>query len=276
MPTDTVDLMVPQRHASVQFPLDPFGDSRQTSGQYLDVAINLRGVTTVVLPGTGSDDYYIARAFAGPLRDAGARIAAHPPQPAHLIEGYLAGLDEAARSGPIAVGGVSIGAAVAAAWALQHPDSTMAVLAALPAWTGAPGSAPAAVAARHSAHQLRHLGLAATTTRMRMSSPPWLAEELTRSWRGQWPYLPDAMEEAAAYSAPARAQLEQLTAPMGIAAAADDPVHPLEIGLEWAAAAPHAALRTVTLDQIGADPAVLGAACLAALRTVQQRTSVDR
>jgi pimeloyl-ACP methyl ester carboxylesterase len=218
-----------------------------------------------MLPGTGSDHDYVARAFAGPLRDAGARIAAHQPQPAHLIGGYLAGLDEAARSGPIAVGGVSIGAAVAVAWALQHPDRTVAVLAALPAWTGAPGSAPAAVTARHSAHQLRRLGLAATTTQMQASSPPWLAEELTRSWQVQWPYLPDAMEEAAAYIAPTRAQLRQLTAPMGIASATDDPVHPLEIGRQWEAAAPHAALRTVTLDQMGADPAVLGAACLAAL-----------
>jgi hypothetical protein len=52
---------------------------------------------------------------------------------------------------------------------------------------------------------------------------------------------------------------------MGIAAAVDDPIHPVAIGMEWAAAAPHAALRTVTLDQIGADPAALGAACLAAL-----------
>jgi hypothetical protein len=31
------------------------------------------------------------------------------------------------------------------------------------------------------------------------------------------------------------------------------------------AAAPRAALRTVTLDEMGANPAVLGAACLAAL-----------
>jgi pimeloyl-ACP methyl ester carboxylesterase len=221
-----------------------------------------------MLPGTGSDDDYIGRAFAGPLRDAGARVVARPPQPAHLIGGYLAGLDDAARSGPIAVGGVSIGAAVAAAWALQHPDRAVAVLAALPAWTGAPGSAPAAIAARHSAHQLRRLGLAATTTQMRASSPPWLAEDLARSWRVQWPLLPDAMEEAAAYVAPTRAQLQQLTAPLGIAAATDDPVHPLEVGLEWAAAAPHAALRTVALDQIGADAAALGRACLAALGAI--------
>ncbi len=37
------------------------------------------------------------------------------------------------------------------------------------------------------------------------------------------------------------------------------------LGIEWVAAAPRAALRTVTLDEMGADPAVLGAACLAAL-----------
>jgi pimeloyl-ACP methyl ester carboxylesterase len=232
------------------------------------VAIDLRGVTTVMLPGTGSDDDYITRAFAGPLCDAGARALAPPPQPNRLIDGYLSALDDAARRGPIAVGGVSIGAAVAAAWALQHPDRAVAVLAALPAWTGPPGDAPAAIAARHSAQQLRHDGLAATTAQMRASSPPWLAEELTRSWRSQWPQLPDAMEEAATYVAPTHAQLQQLAVPMGVAAATDDPIHPLEIGQEWATAAPHAALRTVTLDAIGADPAALGAACLAALAAV--------
>jgi hypothetical protein len=52
---------------------------------------------------------------------------------------------------------------------------------------------------------------------------------------------------------------------MGVAAAIDDPVHPVEVGIEWVSAAPRAALRTVTLDEMGADPAVLGAACLAAL-----------
>jgi pimeloyl-ACP methyl ester carboxylesterase len=232
------------------------------------VVVDLRGVTTVVLPGTGSDADYVTRAFAGPLRDAGARVVAPAPQPKQLIDGYLVDLADAARGGPIAVGGVSIGAAVAAAWALQHSEQAVAVLAALPAWTGAPGSAPAALAARHSAQQLRHDGLAATTTQMRASSPPWLAEELTRSWRGQWPHLPDAMDEAAAYVAPTRTQLQRLAVPMGIAAATDDPIHPLHIGQEWASAAAHAALRTVTLDQIGANPAALGAACLAALNDI--------
>ncbi|MEZ0367007.1 alpha/beta fold hydrolase [Mycobacterium sp. pUA109] len=226
---------------------------------------DLRGVSSVLLPGTGSDDDYVYRAFCDPLRQVGAVLVAPPPQPGRLIEGYLTALDRAAEHGPIAVGGVSIGAAVATAWALQHPERTMAVLAALPAWTGDPDTAPAAHAARHTAQQLRHDGLAATVRQMRASSPRWLADELTRSWTGQWPQLPDALEEAAGYRAPHSAELRRLAAPLGVAAATDDPVHPLAVAAEWAATAPHAALHTVTLDQIGADPAALGAACLGAL-----------
>lgn len=236
-----------------------------TAGQYRGVAVDLRGVTTVLLPGTGSDDDYVHRAFSGPLRQAGASLVAPRPQPGRLIDGYLSALDGAARLGPIGVGGVSIGAAVAAAWALTHPGQAIAVLAALPAWAGAPAAAPAALAARHSASRLRADGLAATTTQMRASSPPWLADELTRSWRAQWPQLPDAMEEAAAYVAPSCADLSRLAAPLAVAAAVDDPIHPLQVAVDWVAAAPRAALRAVTLDQIGADPAALGAACLAAL-----------
>lgn len=236
-----------------------------TAGHYQKVVVDLRGVTTVLLPGTGSDDDYVHRAFSGPLSGIGALLVTPPPRPDRLIEGYLAALDDAARAEPIAVGGVSIGAAVAAAWALAHPDRSVAVLAALPAWAGAPGTAPAALAARYSASQLRADGLAATTTQMRASSPPWLADELSRSWGAQWPHLPDVMEEAAAYVAPSCDELAGLAVPLGVAAAVDDPIHPLQAGLDWAAAAPRAALRTVTLDQIGLDPTALGAACLGAL-----------
>ncbi|MES3649918.1 alpha/beta hydrolase, partial [Mycobacterium intracellulare] len=113
--------------------------------------------------------------------------------------------------------------------------------------------------------QLRADGLAETTTQMRASSPAWLADELTRSWAAQWPHLPAAMEEAAAYVAPSCDELAGLAAPLAVAAAVDDPIHPLQAGADWVAAAPRAALRTVTLEQIGADPTALGAACLAAL-----------
>lgn len=232
------------------------------------MAVNLCGVATVLLPGTGSDDRFIHRAFSGALSEIGAVVVTPPPQPHRLIEGYRDDLDRAASAAhprPIAVGGVSIGAAVAAAWALSHPRSVVAVLGALPAWTGAPDAAPAALAAHHSAEVLRRDGLASATAQMQTSTPAWLAEELTRSWAGQWPALPEAMDQAARYVAPSVGDLEGLTAPLGVVSATDDPVHPLEVGTEWVSAAPRAALRTVTLDQIGTDPAVLGAQCVAAL-----------
>ena len=100
---------------------------------------------------------------------------------------------------------------------------------------------------------------------MRESSPPWLADELARSWRAQWPKLPDAMEEAAAYVAPSFEDLSGLATPLAVVAAVDDPIHPLQVAVDWVSAAPRAALRTVTLDQMGAQTAALGAACLAAL-----------
>jgi pimeloyl-ACP methyl ester carboxylesterase len=229
------------------------------------MAVILQGVTAVLLPGTGSDDDYVYRAFSAALHDAGAVVVTPKPQPERLVEGYHDALDDAARESPIAVGGVSIGAAVATAWAIAHPGRAVGVLAALPAWTGAPDTAPAAIAARHSASVLRRDGLASATAQMRAGSPLWLADELTRSWVGQWPALPDAMDTAAAYVAPTCSELERLTVPMGLAAATDDPVHPVEVGIEWMTAAPRAALRTITLDELGADPAVLGAACVAAL-----------
>ncbi len=230
------------------------------------MAVDLRGVCAVLLPGTGSDDDYVHRAFSAALHEVGATVVAAAPRPNGLIAGYLADIDNAAGEEPIAVGGVSIGAAVAVAWALARPDRAVGVLAALPAWTGSPQGAPASQAALQTALALRRDGLVAATSHMRASSPKWLADELTRSWAGQWPALPDAMEEAAHYVAPTCRELERLAVPMGVAGATDDPVHPLEVAVEWVTAAPRAALRTVTLDEIGADAAALGAACVAALR----------
>lgn len=232
------------------------------------MAVDLRGVTTVLLPGTGSDDDYVSRAFGAPLNQVGAVVVTPAPRPDQLIDGYVTALDDAARHGAIAVGGVSIGAAVALNWALAHPTLAVAVLAALPPWTGSPESAPAAHAARYSADVLRRDGLVSATSQMRASSPPWLADELARSWLGQWPSLPEAMDAASRYIAPTRSEIQTLTVPMGVAAATDDSVHPLDVASEWAAAAPMAALRTVTLVEMGVEPSALGAACLSALLDV--------
>src|ERR1700687_4759656 len=78
------------------------------TGHHHVMAVNLRGVTAVLLPGTGSDDDYVYRAFSAALHGAAAVAVAAPAQPDRLMEGYLAALDNAARQESIAAGGVSI------------------------------------------------------------------------------------------------------------------------------------------------------------------------
>ncbi|MFB9701840.1 alpha/beta fold hydrolase [Rhodococcus aetherivorans] len=222
----------------------------------------------VVLPGTGSDARFVERAFGGPLAAAGIRAVAVDPDPARVVGSYVDALERAATDGPVLVGGVSLGAAVALRWAAEHPGRTVGVLAALPAWTGSPEAAPAAASARWTAGELRAHGLAAVTAAMVASSPAWLGVELARSWRSQWPGLPAALDEASRYRAPDRDELRTVEVPVGIAAAVDDPVHPLAVAQEWCAHLRRAALGTVTLAGIGGDPAVLGATCLEALASV--------
>ena len=234
-------------------------------------------MTMVLLPGTGSDDDYLRRALAGPLEHAGARVVNVTPEPQRLVAGYLEALDGALQEAPdhIAVGGVSIGAAVATGWALAHQDRAVAVLAVLPPWTGAPGDAPASLSARHTAATLRRDGLDATTAAMRSSSPGWLAAELARSWRRQWPGLPDAMDEAAAYTAPSAAELRRLSVPLAVVGASDDAIHPFGVAADWASWAQRTALRTVRLADFGPCPPLLGTACVDALQAIDAPQAID-
>lgn len=233
-----------------------------------------RAPHAVVLPGTGSDARFAQEAFGRGLSSLGATVVAVEPDPRGIVASYEAALDAAAdEHDRILVGGISIGAAVAASWALRNPDSTRAVLAVLPAWIGEPTSAPAALSARYTAHRLTVDGLAATTDDMAASTPTWLSTTLARSWASQWPHLPSALLEAADYVAPGRAELAQLAVPTVIVAAVDDPVHPLTVGEIWQTLIPTAALTTVTLAEIGADPAVLGDRAVVALTALLSDTT---
>lgn len=232
-----------------------------------EVTVNLCDIPVVLLAGAGSDDEFIRQVFSEPLEHHGTRVIAVPPEPTRLIDSYICALDDAAQHGPIAVGGISLGAAIATMWALNNSARVLAVLAALPAWTGPPQEAPAAVAARQGAQHMRCEGLESALKAMQATSPVWLAKELTRSWSRQWPALPDAMVEAATYVSPSVTQLQRLNVPMGVAGAHDDPVHPWQVAAQWAAAAPYAQLRTLSLADIGANPATLGQACVAALKS---------
>jgi len=145
------------------------------------------------------------------------------------------------------------------------------LLLALPAWTGLPHAAPAAVAARRTAAQARRGGVAAAVAAS-AGAPSWLVAELGRAWAGYGAGLAPAFEAAAEEPAPSTAELAGLDVPVGVAALVDDPVHPLEVAQEWHAALPRSALVTTTLAAFGADPGALGrAAALAWLRAARSQ-----
>lgn len=206
--------------------------------------------TVFLLPGTASDEVFVRSVFTEPLSQVGAVLNA--PRVRTLSE-RLTALENASAGHPIVVGGVSLGAHVAAGWAARNPDRCAGLILALPAWTGTPDEAPAALAAKASAEIIRRHGLIAALA----GTNGWLHDELTRAWHGYGDLLVPHLEEAAEAAAPTLDELKTLDVPTGIVGCADDPVHPIEVAQAWAAAIPRAVLVTTTLD---AYPHALGRA----------------
>ncbi|MFJ5992589.1 alpha/beta fold hydrolase [Lentzea sp. NPDC092896] len=206
--------------------------------------------TVLLLPGTASDEVFVRSVFTEPLSQVGAVLDA--PSVRTLSE-RLTALENAPAGHPIVVGGVSLGAHVAARWAVANPDRCAGLVLALPAWTGAPDEAPAALAARASAEIVRTQGL---TTAL-AGTTGWLHDELNRAWRGYGDQLVPHLEEAAESLAPTLDELKSLDVPTGIVGCTDDPVHPIAVARAWADAIPRAVLVTTTLN---AYPHALGRA----------------
>jgi len=214
-----------------------------------------------MLPGTGSDDTFVRSVFEIPLAAAGITLTAPAPAPGpSLAVSALSALSSS--SGPVLAGGISFGAHLAAEWAVANPSRCAGLVLALPAWHGEPGSAPASLSALHSAAQVRSLGVAGALADSPM--PEWLATELSRAWGGYGDALADSLEVAATRASPTLAELARLDVPVGIAACADDPIHPASVAGEWAAALPRATVRTTRLTVVGADPEALGRAAVQA------------
>ncbi|WP_367115286.1 alpha/beta fold hydrolase [Actinophytocola sp.] len=203
--------------------------------------------------------------FDIPLAAVGIRTVAPAPVPGPALASSALAAVSSSATEPVLVGGISFGAHLAAEWAVRNPARCAGLVLALPAWHGSPGSAPASLSARLSASQVRSLGVAGALAAAEM--PPWLADELGRAWRGYGGGLADSLEVAASRAAPTFAELETLDVPVGIAACADDPIHPAGEAREWAAALPRAAVCSTRLAVVGTDPEALGrAAVLAWLR----------
>jgi pimeloyl-ACP methyl ester carboxylesterase len=228
--------------------------------------------TAVMLPGTGSDETFIRSVFEVPFAAVCVRTVTPKPVPGPMLaESYLAALDEAAEDGPVVAGGVSFGAHLAAEWALANTARCRGLVLALPGWHGEPGDAPGAVSARVAAGLARERGVDGALAVATEGAPPWLAAELTRTWRGYGDGLADSLAAPAERPAPTLAELSTLDIPVGIAACVDDPVHPLAVAKQWLTALPRATMSTTRLDIIGVDPEALGrAAVLAWLRTPRQ------
>ncbi|GAA5114162.1 alpha/beta hydrolase [Haloechinothrix salitolerans] len=237
----------------------------------MDVPASPPARTAILLPGTGSDEVFVTAAFERPLAEHGIRLIAPPPEPgADLVHAASRALDVAAGEAgePVLVGGVSLGAHVAASWALRNQRHCAGLLAALPAWNGAADAAPAALAARSSASLVRGHGLAGALDIATADVAPWLAAELTRAWHRAGPGLADGLDAAASHPAPELTALATLDVPAGIAACLDDDVHPADVAYAWADALPVAAVRETSLAAIGADPARLGHAAVSAYLAV--------
>ncbi|WP_167121346.1 alpha/beta hydrolase [Amycolatopsis viridis] len=219
----------------------------------------------VLLPGTGSDEVFVRSVFAGPLDAFGIRThALAPPRGAAVTVGLLTALDAAASGGPVLAGGISLGAHLAAEWAVRHPGRCAGLLLAMPAWCGDPDDAPASLAARASADLVTRHGVAGALRLATAGVAPWLAGELTRAWQRHGDGLAAGLRAAAAHPAPTPDELASIEVPVGIAACTDDPVHPAGVAHAWAAALPRAAVVETTLAALGADRESLGRAALLA------------
>lgn len=234
----------------------------------------------VIAHGVGSSPRFIREAFAAPLAAAGYRLVAYHlrghgdstplPDPAdHDLDRHVADLDAvAAAVGARLVGGVSLGAHIAATWAADREDLD-GVLLCLPAWTGraTPGVGPHAAVA----DTVRRGGLTAlvATVRQDPSLPDWLRDLLLRDWATHpADSLVAALIALDGGQAPDAETLRRIRVPAGVVGWPEDPGHPLEVARAWAEQLPRAALRCTSLDAVGAGRTALGAAAVRALLDV--------
>jgi pimeloyl-ACP methyl ester carboxylesterase len=228
--------------------------------------------------GVGSTGEFVARCWSGCLQ-AGYRLVTYDlrghggstplPDPAdqslplHVAD--LAALVEATRAR--VVGGTSLGAHVAAAYAVSGAPLD-ALLLAIPGWLGA--GSPTALANAAVADEIEGAGVAATLRRIAADPavPRWVVIELERSWpRHDAASLVAAFRAVSRDAAPDVRALSSVAVPAGVVGLVDDPAHPFAAADAYAAALPRSGLQALTLAEWGERRSVLGDAALAGCRT---------
>jgi pimeloyl-ACP methyl ester carboxylesterase len=229
----------------------------------------------VVAHGVGSTGEFAARCWSGCV-EAGYRLVTYDlrghgestplPDPAdHALGRHVADLAALAREvGARVVGGTSLGAHVAAAFAASGAPLD-AVLLAIPGWLGAPTVTAHAL----FADELVLYGVPPTLARIGRDPnvPRWVVIELERAWTRHDPAsLLAAFRAVAADAAPDPAALTRVHAAAGVVGLVDDPGHPFAAAEAYAGALPRAALESLTLAEWGERRSILGDAALAACR----------
>jgi pimeloyl-ACP methyl ester carboxylesterase len=224
------------------------------------------GRCAVVLPGSASTSDFAARALGPALAALGLATVSADPGSLGDPDAQLRALDSAVRDwDPVLVGGVSLGAHLAARWAAGRPAGRVAgLLLVMPAWTGDPGRVAAASAA--AADEVERAGIEPVLARIAAGAAPqsaWVAMELASAWPRYAPgALASALRATAASRGPSLGELAEIRVPCGIVGLRDDPLHPAAVAREWATAAGTAALTETHLAAVGADRATLGRAAV--------------
>lgn len=247
----------------------------------------------ILIAGSGSTTDFLTRAFGSAALQYGLSLHPYAVRSTDPLEDgleYFDGLQPGPRD---IVGGVSVGAHLAARWAAtRHAGNPSApgLLAVMPGWTGAPDQV-AAVTVR-SAYQLRSMGTKrvieqlraeerrtgamdqrsdttgqrcdATSQRSGSTGRRWVVDELAAAWPTYGDQLAGVLTACGRLAGPTEAELRAIAGQSVVLSLTDDPMHPLSTATVWTAHLGRATLRTLTSAQVGSDRASLGRTALAA------------
>lgn len=236
-----------------------------------------RAPAAVLVHGVGSTGEFAARCWAGcvaagyrlvtyDLRGHAASTRVDDPGAQSLTHHVRDLAAVVAETGARVVGGTSLGAHVAAAYALAA-TSLDALLLAIPGWLGT-GSATA-LANAAVADEIEARGVPATLARIAADPavPRWVVIELERSWSlHTQASLVAAFRAVAADVAPDLGALASVPVAAGVVGVVDDPAHPFAAAEAYASALPRAALESLSLAEWGERRSLLGDAALVACR----------
>lgn len=150
------------------------------------------------------------------------------------------------------IAGISLGAHAAILGCALPGSRTSAdcVIAALPAWMGAPDETAALTEA--AGLDIAANGIPRTLDRIAAEAPQdraWVVQALARDWPVYTePGLADALRTAACGGAPAESDLRTCARPVLILAIDDDPLHPAAVARTWARHLPDATVARISPD----------------------------